>query len=163
MDTDLFGTSLDSTMANHLFMQISSKSIQHTPYLLLVEDSETTIELIMEILKILSFDGKIESVCSGLDLLSWLENNQDMLPGMIVLELNLSDYDGFDILRELNQNPLLRSIPVIVFSGSVNPEDERKSLELGASQYVHKPLEFEKFQANLELITTYWKELYSYR
>jgi CheY-like chemotaxis protein len=59
-------------------------------------------------------------------------------PDLIVLDIELPDADGRDILHLLRQNPATADIPVIVWSGRNLLHDEASAIKLGAQAYVAK-------------------------
>jgi DNA-binding response OmpR family regulator len=59
-------------------------------------------------------------------------------PDLIVLDIELPDADGRDVLLGLKKDPLTANIPVIVWSGRTAWNDEATALELGAQAYVTK-------------------------
>lgn len=64
-------------------------------------------------------------------------------PRLIFLDLNLPGRSGFDVLTEVKSDAGLREIPAVVLSSSAHPSDRKRSLELGAQDYLLKPTEFE--------------------
>lgn len=59
-------------------------------------------------------------------------------PDLIVLDIELPDADGRDVLHGLKKDPVTANIPVIVWSGRTAWNDEATALELGARAYVTK-------------------------
>jgi len=68
---------------------------------------------------------------NGLVLLNYLNTHSEELPDLIVLDINMPVKNGFVTLHELKQNPLLKSIPVIMLTSSVRQEDESRCLQMG--------------------------------
>jgi two-component system phosphate regulon response regulator PhoB len=60
-------------------------------------------------------------------------------PDLMLLDLMLPGYSGFDVLSELRRQPALREIPVIVLTARREETDRVKGLELGADDYLTKP------------------------
>lgn len=60
------------------------------------------------------------------------------VPDLVVLDLNLPKVDGYEVLSFIRSGPL-RSVPVAVMTGSLNKEDEARSLRMGATYYLTKP------------------------
>ncbi len=60
-------------------------------------------------------------------------------PAIILLDLEMADMDGFEVLRKLKNNPHTVQIPVIVLSGQQSPKDKATAFDLGAVDYVTKP------------------------
>ena len=66
-------------------------------------------------------------------------------PDLVLLDLNLPQKSGFELLADMKSNPHLRDITVVVFSTSTLPYDREKSMELGADEYLSKDGEFKSF------------------
>ncbi len=62
------------------------------------------------------------------------------VPDLILLDVMMPDIDGYEVLRRLHADPLTRNIPVIIISALSELEDEFKGLELGAVDYITKPV-----------------------
>jgi CheY-like chemotaxis protein len=63
-----------------------------------------------------------------------------VLPALILLDLNLPKLDGFEVLRAIRADARLRAIPVVVVSSSSDGRQVRQAYELGANAYMVKPL-----------------------
>ena len=63
------------------------------------------------------------------------------MPDLILLDVNLPDANGFDILAKLRQHPVLKTIPVVMFTAEATREAVLKGLQGGADGYVTKPFE----------------------
>ncbi len=61
------------------------------------------------------------------------------VPALVLLDLNLPEVPGFEVLRWMRQRAEYTATPVVVFSSSTKPEDKVKAQELGANEYVEKP------------------------
>lgn len=68
---------------------------------------------------------------------------------LITLDVTLRGEDGFDICRELRQNPHLRNTPIIMVSGRSALEDQQRGLDAGAVDYITKPFETFEFAPRL--------------
>lgn len=78
------------------------------------------------------------------------------LPAIVLLDLNLPGTDGRSVLNVLKKDPLLHSIPVIVFSTSSNIRDIEDCYRLGANSYLTKPIEYAALEEKIRLTITYW-------
>ena len=65
------------------------------------------------------------------------------LPDVILLDILMPEMDGYEVLSLLKSDEETRKIPVIFVTGLINPEDEKKGLELGAADYISKPFDAE--------------------
>jgi CheY-like chemotaxis protein len=64
---------------------------------------------------------------------------------LIVLDLNLPDMTGIEILRQLKQNKYLKSTPVVVLTTTDDSQEIKRCYELGCSVYITKPVNYESF------------------
>jgi len=78
------------------------------------------------------------------------------LPALVLLDLNLPGTDGRAVLGTLKQDPLLHSIPVIIFSTSSNARDIEDCYQLGANSYLTKPIEYSALEEKVRLAMRYW-------
>jgi CheY-like chemotaxis protein len=76
-------------------------------------------------------------------------------PGLILLDLNMPRKDGREVLREIKQDPSLKTIPVVVLTTSKDDEDVGRSYELGANSYIVKPVTFEALVDTLQTLDQY--------
>ena len=77
-------------------------------------------------------------------------------PGLILLDLNMPRKDGRTVLKEMKEDPELRSIPVVVLTSSKADEDIYKSYDLGVNSYIVKPLDFTMFAEITRQAGYYW-------
>ncbi|HEY8381424.1 MAG TPA: response regulator [Microvirga sp.] len=64
---------------------------------------------------------------------------------LILLDLNLPDMRGIEVLRTIKDDPRLRLAPVIILTTTDDENEIRQCYELGANVYVTKPLDFDGF------------------
>ena len=64
----------------------------------------------------------------------------DPLPDLILLDIMMPGLSGYDVIRELKAHPQMREIPVMFITAMSETEDERLGLELGAVDYITKPI-----------------------
>lgn len=63
------------------------------------------------------------------------------MPDLVLLDVELPDANGFDVLARMRQHAVLKSIPVIMITGEATREAVRKGLQAGADGYITKPFE----------------------
>lgn len=78
-----------------------------------------------------------------------LELARQHKPSTILLDLDMPDMDGFEVLRSLKDNPATHNLPVIVLSGLHGSEDKVTAFDLGATDYVTKPFDLAELRARL--------------
>ena len=66
--------------------------------------------------------------------------NSDAPPDLILLDIMMPDMDGYEVCRRLKAEPRTRDIPVIFLTAKSEVEDETRGLELGAADYITKPI-----------------------
>ena len=70
-------------------------------------------------------------------------------PAVILLDLDMPDMDGFEVLRALKDDPATNNVPIIVLSGLNGSEDKVTAFDLGATDYVTKPFDLAELRARL--------------
>lgn len=115
--------------------------------ILLIEDSETQALVFKSTIGNLvkEFNHELVVFGNGLEALKYVKNNQELID-LVILDLNLSDISGFDILSEISK--FKTKLPVIVLSADGDKDLIVKSMKLGASNYFVKASskeELEKF------------------
>lgn len=98
-----------------------------------------------------SFD--FQSVESGERAIAYLQGDHPYadrkkfpLPDLILLDLKMPGKSGFELLAWLRCQADFRQIPVVIFTSSVHSKDRAQALELGAEQYVVKPVGYDALQ-----------------
>jgi two-component system, chemotaxis family, response regulator Rcp1 len=130
--------------------------------LLVVEDSESDIELLREALADSEPAIELDVVRHGEDALSFLRREGEFeaaqRPDLVVLDLNLPRMGGFEVLRALREDvdPRLRRLPVVVFSTSGTTTDVEKAYDLHASSFVTKPTAFEHYLDTVRTFREFW-------
>lgn len=114
------------------------------PRIIIVDDDRDTRELLAMALETEGFE--VASAANGLRLISSLQLRR---PHLILLDVNMSWIDGFELCKAVKKNENFREIPVIFVSGRGEPEDRRKGIEAGAADYFVKPLDLEGLIARI--------------
>jgi CheY-like chemotaxis protein len=74
-------------------------------------------------------------------------------PKLILLDLNLSDMHGSEVLKRLQEDPATADIPVVVLSADATPSQIERLLTAGARNYLTKPFDLEPFLAVVDEFT----------
>ena len=121
-----------------------------------VEDNETNIEVMRGILAQRE-QIKLETTTLGLDGLTAIRNS---MPDLVLLDMQLPDISGLELLRHLTQDDVLAAIPVVVVSADATTLQTQKALTSGALHYVTKPVDVASFLVMideiLEQVDTKW-------
>ncbi|MCK9567079.1 MAG: response regulator [Methanothrix sp.] len=109
--------------------------------ILLVEDNFEDAAVTKRVLKHNKLNNDLIIAASGKEALAALQNKTEAdLPQLILLDINLPDISGIDLLTCIKKDNNLRSIPVVILTGSNEDQDIQKSYDLGASSYLVKPI-----------------------
>jgi CheY-like chemotaxis protein len=118
--------------------------MQRAKPILIADDDSDDRELIAAAFSEVLPVEKLEIVPDGTKVLHYLDHLADdnELPGLIMLDLNMPLLDGFSTLKKLKTNDRYKHIPVVILTTSKNMEEMNKCLQLGASDYLTKPNNF---------------------
>lgn len=111
---------------------------RETPYnlpkLLVVDDTALNIQTLYQIF---SNDHEVFMATSGQQALDFCEKT---LPDLILLDVMMPDIDGHEVCRRLKNNERTRDIPIIFVTSQNNPDEETLGLQLGAVDFISKPI-----------------------
>ena len=102
--------------------------------ILVVDDTETNIDIMVDAL---SNGYDLAVAMDGKTALEYVEENP---PDLILLDVMMPEMDGYEVCRRLKSNDRFRDIPVIFVTAMGEVEDETHGLELGAIDYIIKPI-----------------------
>lgn len=134
---------------------------KHRPArVMLVEDNHGDVILIRRAFQEAHIATQLIVATSGEAALSMLckegEWRDLFTPDLILLDLNLPQMSGHEVLWEIKQDSTLRHIPVVVLSSSCAEQDVRKSYHHHANGYVVKPLSLEDFNEVVKKLEQFW-------
>jgi len=121
--------------------------------ILLVEDDEIESLKFERAFKKLGYNHKVINARNGEEELSLCELEQ---PNLILLDLNMPKMDGLEFLSLLKSDENLIFIPTVVFTTSNNHQDLINAYEIGVAGYIVKPLRYEAYVNQIEIIINYW-------
>jgi two-component system, chemotaxis family, response regulator Rcp1 len=100
------------------------------------------------------------SVCDGADALAYVHKEgryaKVATPDLIFLDLSLPKVSGLDVLRAIKSTPHLMHIPIVVASGSEDPEHIRAVYELNGNCFMRKPHDLAQFLRFIEMCYEFW-------
>lgn len=86
-------------------------------------------------------DKRLVIVADGKQAVSILQSSSPAdLPQLILLDINLPDMSGIDLLKSIKKDDNFKDIPVVILTGSNEDQDIQKSYDLGARSYLVKPI-----------------------
>jgi putative two-component system response regulator len=113
---------------------ITEPGLDH-PVVLVVDDTPDNIKLMSGLLK----DRYRLKVTNGGERALAIARSEPP-PDLILLDIMMPAMDGYEVCRRLKQEPLTRDIPVIFLTAKTDAEDEELGLQLGAVDYITKPI-----------------------
>ena len=104
--------------------------------ILVIDDTPTVLQMLSALLK---DKGHLVLIAKGGE--RGLSLAKDKKPDLILLDVMMPGMSGHEVLTELKSNNATKNIPTILITGNNTKEDKEKGLALGASDYLHKPLD----------------------
>lgn len=110
---------------------------------MLVEDNPEDVAFTRIILKKNRLDRNLVVAADGKEAIETLERlveDRSKIPDLILLDINLPDISGIELLTRLKRDPRFSRIPVVMLTGSNVDDDIQRSYDLGAITYLVKPI-----------------------
>ena len=131
--------------------------------ILYVEDEEADVALLLHVLRKLHIHNPLETVRDGRLAKDYLEGREPYgdrgrhpLPGLVLLDLNLPYWSGFEVLTWIRQQPELRRVPVVILSSSNRPDDIARAYDAGANGYLVKPNALPELTSMVQALRDFW-------
>jgi PAS domain S-box-containing protein len=113
--------------------------------ILYIEDNHVNVLLVEELVKSV---GRLQIVSES-NGAAGVARAKALCPDLVLIDLQLPDFDGFEVLRRLREHPRTRAIPCVALSANAMQEDIERGLASGFVDYWTKPIEFATFLAAL--------------
>jgi CheY-like chemotaxis protein len=129
--------------------------------ILLVEDNQDDVEITRRALRKGRVANDLHVVRDGQEALDFLLRQGDYggdtpRPDLILLDLNLPNMSGLEVLEKTRADDGLSAIPVIVLTASEREEDVLRSYQLGSNTYITKPADFWSLVRAVGILGEYW-------
>jgi CheY-like chemotaxis protein len=117
----------------------------------MIEDDEGHARLIEKNLRRAGVHNTIVPLADGASAITFLFGSDGSglvnkgRPLLILLDLNLPDMSGIDILKRLKENDHVRLLPVVVLTTTDDRSEIQRCYDLGCNVYITKPVDYEKF------------------
>ncbi|MFO0887798.1 MAG: PAS domain S-box protein [Isosphaeraceae bacterium] len=112
------------------------------PLLLLAEDNEVSARVARDYLRMHDFD-----VVLARDGREALKLASDLGPALIVMDIQLPEIDGLEVIRRLRAEPRWQGVPIVAMTALAMPGDRERCLLAGADEYVSKPIRLHDLEA----------------
>lgn len=114
--------------------------------IVMIEDDDGHARLIEKNIVRAGVTNPIVHFPNGRTAMAYLHQHQHNMGSLLILlDLNLPDMTGIDILQSLKADDVLKKIPVIVLTTTDDKREIERCYELGCSVYITKPVEYEHF------------------
>ncbi len=107
--------------------------------ILVVEDEESL--LMLERILLSSKGYSVTGVMDGKAALAEVTANP---PDLVILDIMLPEMDGFEVCRQIKENPTTSAIPVVMLTAKKSNQDVTRGMEVGADAYITKPFKSAK-------------------
>ena len=110
--------------------------------ILVVEDQPFNQMLISEVMELEGYGVEILADGKAMaDRILAASAAPELLPDLILMDIQLPDVDGFELMRRVKADPVWESVPMIAVTAMAMPGDRDRCLEAGACGYLSKPLD----------------------
>ena len=137
----------------------SAGKLEECYHVLLVEDNPGDVGLIRRGLAHRQPPTHLHVTRDGVQALDFLRRSAAggaPRPDLILLDLNLPQMDGHELLQQIKEDAALKSIPVVVLSSSQAEGDVARSYAEYANCYITKPLDLEQYLAVIAAVQHFW-------
>ncbi|HEX8313567.1 MAG TPA: response regulator [Flavisolibacter sp.] len=119
--------------------------------IVIVDDDADDREIIRDAFENTMEEQEYVFIENGDRLLEYLQQQNDAIPSLIMLDLNMPGKDGRETLKDIKTDKRFQHIPTIVFTTSSSHRDKQTVYDLGANCFITKPDTFNKL---IELTTS---------
>jgi CheY-like chemotaxis protein len=131
--------------------------------ILYVEDEETDVVLLQHVFTRAAIANPLKIVKDGKEAREYLageepfaDRKEHPLPALVLLDLNLPYWSGFQVLEWIRQQPSLRRLPVVIFTSSSRPDDVARAYDAGANGYLVKPNALGELKSQVSALRDFW-------
>lgn len=137
-----------------------ASSSRNVAEILLVEDSQGDIVLTQTALQDARVANRLSVVRDGEQALAFLRREPPYAdaprPDLVLMDLNMPRMNGHEVLKEVKDDPDLRTIPVVILTTSEAERDIVESYALHANCYIQKPVDLNQFLRVILAIEDFW-------
>jgi len=131
---------------------------QDPMHILLADDDEDDRMLFIEAFKDIKIKSIIHTVNDGVQLMDYLNDETNVMPGILFLDLNMPRKNGHECLEEIRNSKKLKQLTVAIYSTSASESDIEDTFVKGANVYIRKPDDFLVLKKILaEVVTINWQ------
>lgn len=131
--------------------------------ILLAEDNPNDVEMTKRAFEKGKFLNNLHVVNDGIEAMDFLRQDGEyadaLRPDIVLLDLEMPRKDGLEVLEDIESDPALAQIPVVVLTSSEAERDIVESYRHSANAYLTKPVGYKEFQDIVRQIESFWFEV----
>jgi CheY-like chemotaxis protein len=138
-------------------------TVARSSTILLVEDDTNDVLLVKMAFQKSLAGLRIMVVTNGHEALTYLkgegpysDRTANPFPDFVLLDLKMPLMNGFEVLRWIRTQPVIKRLPVIVFTSSLHESDATRAYEEGANSFVRKPTDFGELVETMKSLGEFW-------
>jgi CheY-like chemotaxis protein len=124
--------------------------------ILLVEDDDADAMITRQAFNELKVTNQLVHKVAGEDALEYLRDPTNKKPCVILLDLNMPRMNGFEFLKIVKADDVLKRVPVVVLTTSNEDQSVVESFSLGVAGYIVKPVNYMQFVEAMRTLDMYW-------
>ena len=101
---------------------------------LIADDEDSVVELVRVTLE----DERVRVIAAGNGVTA-LALADEIRPELVLLDVNMPGHDGIEVCRRLRADARFARTPIVMLTAATRPEDVRRALDAGATEYLTKP------------------------
>ena len=123
---------------------------------MLVDDDDVDSIIVQRSLNELKVSNELIRKVDGEDALTYLRDESNPMPCVILLDLNMPKINGFEFLKIAKADEKLKRLPVVVLTTSDVDQNIVDSFDLGVAGYIVKPVDYKQFVEAMRTVDMYW-------
>lgn len=130
--------------------------------ILLVEDNPGDVRLIEEAFEETDTETRVHAVTDGREAIELVTDESaaglPSIPDLALIDLNLPQKDGCEVLEAIRGEPRFRGLPVVILTNSESSEDITRCYDARANAYLTKPVDPDEFVSLVQTVEQFWFE-----
>lgn len=125
-------------------------TIPYSPSIVIIDDDSDDLEVLSSALELHGFEAKCfedaELACQSLSSIRTFPE----LPSLIIVDYNMPRINGEQVLSLLKSRPMLKHIPVVIYSTTISPDSSARLIALGACATISKAINYKELKSQVE-------------
>ena len=132
------------------------------PLVLVIENNDDDYQTIHYSFQQSPISTQLHRCHTGRQALEYLERSMRktteyiQIPTLILLDLNIPEIEGCEVLKTIKEDPILHYIPTVILTTSDRPDDIKECYCLGAGGYLLKATDLQQFKESIVIVSEFW-------